>query len=329
MSYQESSSSKPYFLVGAHRSGTTLLGLILDSHPDLAWFHHFEWIVKYITSDGTWPSVETYRLLLAEDFQYRVWNLTINPHSKSYPEVLNDFLEQRKQRDRKQFSGATIHTRYFELAKIWPNARFIHIVRDPRDVALSTIKLHWAGNGWGAAKRWKAAELEWNRLCEIVPEDSRMVITFEDLVAEPVVTLKRITHFLGIAYTDQMFSYTEHTPYGYPDASMAFKWRQKMSSQDIEMIEASLGDLLAARGYESVGSRQKASALKKASWYAGDRFIKFNYRVSYYGFGLWAAQFFAKRLGYPPPFKWVAAKVKELDIQQTTSRQDFVADPRS
>jgi len=212
------SPQEPAFLVGAHRSGTTLLGLMLDSHPKLSWFHHFEWSVKHISADGTWPTVEQYNALLANESGYQVWGLSVNANAATYPEVLNDFLQQRRERDGKPLSGATIHTRYTELPRIWPQARFIHIVRDPRDAARSTIQRGWSGNAWGAAKRWKAAEAEWERLCAIVPAERRLFVRFEDLIANPVGTLQTISDFLGIEYTEAMFSYTERTPQSIPDA---------------------------------------------------------------------------------------------------------------
>ena len=46
---------EPIFLVGAERSGTTLMRLMLDSHPDVAFGEEFEFAVTHIGADGTFP----------------------------------------------------------------------------------------------------------------------------------------------------------------------------------------------------------------------------------------------------------------------------------
>lgn len=327
---QSNSSRTPFFLVGGHRSGTTLTGLMLDSHPDLSWFHHFEWAVRHIKPDGTWPSIDEYQKILSKDFGYLCWNLNASyGEPKTYSDVLDGFFEQRRQHDGKPLSGATVHTRYAELPKIWPNAKFIHVVRDPRDVVRSTIKFKWSGNAWGAAQRWKRSEIEWNKLCAIVPSEQRMEFRFEELIANPKDVQRRITHFLEIPYTEAMFSYIEHTPYKYPDPAMAYKWRGKMPRHEIEMVETALGKLLTSRGYENIVDSTSISSIKQANWKITDRAIKFWWRVQRYGWKLWLAQFVSRRLGNPPQLSWALEKVKTLDIEEVRSKIDFIADPNT
>lgn len=321
--------SEPAFLTGAHRSGTTLLGLMLDSHPELSWFHHFEWVVRYIGVDGTWPTVSEYQKVLDNDRGWESWGLSIETKATSYPDIVNGFLKQRRERDGKPFSGATIHTRYTELPKIWPNARFIHIVRDPRDKARSTIKAGWTGNAWGAAKKWRAAETEWERLCTLVPEERRLFIKFEDLVSEPVQTLQKVSQFLGISYTEEMFSYTNYTPYSYPDPKMALKWKRSMSPEDVEMVELAAGSLLDARGYERISGRMKVSFVEAIQLEFMDRWKKSKLRISRYGWKLWFLQFLARRLGNPPQLKWALNKVDEMDAENLQSSEQYITDPNA
>ncbi|MEM9002257.1 MAG: sulfotransferase [Cyanobacteria bacterium P01_F01_bin.86] len=319
----------PTFLVGAHRSGTTLLGLMLDSHPELSWFHHFEWAVKYIEPDGTWPTVDKYLEILETERGYQAWGLSVGNEVKSYPDILNGFLRQRRERDGKPFSGATIHTRYQEVYKIWPKAKFIHIVRDPRDVACSILKAGWSGNAWGAAHRWQRTELEWNALCKLLPEEQRLFVTFEELVKTPVDTLKRITEFLGISYTEELFSYTSRTPYSYPDPRMALKWQKNMAAEDIEMIELALGDLLLERGYPQVSGRKEISLFERFNFEFINRWNKFQWRIDRYGWRLWLAQFLARRLGSPKQLKSVLQKVDAIDEDRLRSSEQYVADPNA
>lgn len=323
----EIDSQIPFFLVGGTRSGTTLLGLMLDSHPELSWFHHFDWAVKYVGTDGSWPTITQYQAALKHDSGFQSWQLLVDQNASSYPDVLNGFLQQRRERDGKAFSGATIHARYTELLKIWPNAYFIHIVRDPRDVVSSTLKKGWSGNAWGAAKRWKAAETEWDSMCDSVPEERRLFIKFEDLLSDPINTLQKITSFLGISYTDEMFSYTSRTPYSYPNSKLAGKWQANMPLKSIEMVELAVGSLLDKRGYQRVTEKKEASYLEQVSLTFMNRLEKFKLRVSRYGWRLWAIQFIARQLGSPSQLQWAIRRVEAIDEKILKSSKDYIADP--
>lgn len=51
---------KPIFLVGAERSGTTVLRLMLDHHPQIAWCYEFEYAVDQMLDNGDFPKLEAY-----------------------------------------------------------------------------------------------------------------------------------------------------------------------------------------------------------------------------------------------------------------------------
>jgi hypothetical protein len=57
-----------------------------------------------------------------------------------------------------------VHRHYDRLLRLWPEARFIHLVRDPRDVASSCIGMGWAGNVWTGVTRWIEAERLWDEV---------------------------------------------------------------------------------------------------------------------------------------------------------------------
>jgi len=59
---------------------------------------------------------------------------------------VNSFLVQKRELESKQFVGATVHRKFDKLLMIWPDAKFIHVVRDPRDVARSVVKMGRVGH---------------------------------------------------------------------------------------------------------------------------------------------------------------------------------------
>ena len=149
----------PVFLIGAERSGTTLLRLILDHHPVVAFQHEFELSVKYLPASG-WPDMRTYCDQLACDRNFTHSKYSIDP-SLDYPHLVNDFLLQKQRASgSKPVIGATVHYQFSNLTRIWPNARFIHIIRDGRDVARSMVQMGWFGNSWNSCVEWVSAEHE-------------------------------------------------------------------------------------------------------------------------------------------------------------------------
>lgn len=138
--------TQPIFLVGAERSGTTVLRLMLDHHPQLAWHSEFEYAVDRISETGEWPHIDEYHQWLAKQRIFLDLDFKLD-HTLTYPQLINSFLVQKRDRDHKPIVGATVHRHFDKVLSIWPDARFIHIVRDGRDVARSCIGMGWAGNG--------------------------------------------------------------------------------------------------------------------------------------------------------------------------------------
>src|SRR5215470_18332132 len=103
--------SPPLFLVASERSGTTLLRLMLNGHPKLAWHEEFEYVVDYMPADQGLPPIERYHRDLGYDFIFASSKFEVDS-KLSYPELVNSFLAQKAARDGKPIVGATIH-RYF------------------------------------------------------------------------------------------------------------------------------------------------------------------------------------------------------------------------
>ncbi len=62
---------EPVFMVGSERSGTTLLRLMLDHHPGIAFHFEFEFAVERLADDGTFPPIEAYHKWLRSERGFR------------------------------------------------------------------------------------------------------------------------------------------------------------------------------------------------------------------------------------------------------------------
>jgi hypothetical protein len=234
----------PIFLVGAERSGTTLLRLMLSHHSQIAWCNEFDYAVHFcepVDLPTYYDWLETHRIFQATGF-------TIDP-TLSYPALVQDFLCQKQVRENKPIIGATVHHNFDRLLSLWPQARFLHLVRDGRDVALSCIKAGWAGNGWTGCQRWQTAELLWEKLAAHLNPEQYQEIIYENLILTPQLTLDNICTFIGVNYENNMLNYPQYTTYESPNPKLINQWQNKLYASEIQLIESQIGNLLEKRGY--------------------------------------------------------------------------------
>jgi len=194
------------FLIGAERSGTTLLRIMLDHHPMLAFRNEFEFAVDMVGDGGAMPDLDAYYEHLAVCRTFLMSGFEIDKQL-DYRSLVHSFLEQKRARDDKPRVGATIHRHFHRILHLWPDARFIHLVRDGRDVAFSRIGMGWVGNAWEGAHEWVEVEEQVRELAAGVGPERIMRVTFESLVSEPEKTLGTICGFLGLEYDDAMLDY--------------------------------------------------------------------------------------------------------------------------
>lgn len=243
---------KPIFLVGAERSGTTVLRLMLDHHPDISWRNEFEHAVDRVPDHQGWPDLEKYYDWLETHRIFQASGVTINK-DLDYPALINDFLVQHRDRAGKAIIGATVHRHFDRLLRIWPDAVFIHILRDGRDVARSNIGMGWAGNVWIGIEKWIKAEQLWKRLQSTIPVERRIEVTYENLINNPEQELTRICEFLGLSYASEMMTYVQDTTYDTPDPAYIAQWRRKLSDRQVQLVESKIASMLTERGYELSG----------------------------------------------------------------------------
>ena len=143
---------QPFFLVAAHRSGTTLLRLLLGHHPKIARCDEMEFVVP-----GLNKSIESYKRWLKTERNYLASGYEVD-WSKPFLEIAHGFLQQRQKLDGCEIVGATVHNQFHRLVEIWPDALFIGLHRDPRDVALSSVQMGWHGTAWSGANEWIKAQ---------------------------------------------------------------------------------------------------------------------------------------------------------------------------
>lgn len=292
----------PVFVVGPLRSGTTMLRLLLGHHSKINGFGEFEEAVSQGTEAG-WPAIGRYHQFLALDRAVQIRGFTVDS-SLGYVELVKDFLHQAWLRNQAPIISASVHSNFHLLPKIWPQARFIHLLRDPRDVARSCIGMGWVGNVYEGTRYWIEPEQRWGRLCELVPSSQLLSVRYEDLVAAPERVLGEICNFLGIEYEAQMLALEADTTYSRPDASYAEQWRRKLTPREIRWVEIQCAGLMRARGYEPASDLRPLSILERLWILVQNRTYRWRFNIQRWGLSLWLQHHLAKRLGLK---KWYAA----------------------
>lgn len=303
----------PVFLVGSERSGTTLLRLMLDHHPEIAFNLESEFLVTRISDEGEFPDIAEYRTFLRDDRVFSHSRFEIR-EELDFAGLLDDFLEQKRSRDGKSIVGATVHYQFRKLSLIWPEAKYIYLYRDGRDVAQSVVQMGWAGNVYAGADWWLEAEIEWERHRHHIAADAWIEVRYEDLLSDPVGQLERICRFIGVDYSDLMFGYVDDTSYKVPDASLAYQWKKRMGRHDVRMLEEKLGQRLVSRGYELSGHPAlSVSGFRKALLYLHSKISKFAFRVKRYGAPLVLRGMISRRLGLNESWRRVNLELSRID----------------
>ncbi len=285
----------PVFLVGSERSGTTLLRLMLDHHPEVAFEKEFDFVVTELSESGQPPAMPRYRDWIQT---VRGADYTIDG-GLGYEELVNDFLRQKQAASGgKHYVGATIHRRFELLRFLWPDARYIHLIRDPRDVARSVLQKGWAGNLYQASEFWSNAERSWDALSPHLTPDGFVEARYEDLVARPEAELARICRFIGVDYSPTMLDYTSDArQYPPPDPTLALQWRRKLSPREIALVEHRNGPLMASRGYPPSGHPVAAvGRLRHHLLLTGARARRLRIRMGMYGPSLVTVDVLGRRL---------------------------------
>jgi hypothetical protein len=286
----------PVFLIGSERSGTTLLRLMLDHHPDIAFNLESEFLVSEVSAAGEFPDAADYRRTLQQDRVFQHSGFAIS-EDLDFSGMVNDFLRQKLERDRKRVVGATVHYGFSKLRFLWPRARYIYLLRDGRDVASSVVEMGWAGNVFVGAKWWLDAEREWGEFRKLLARGSWIELRYEDLIADSRAHLRRVCDFIGVTFSERMFDYTEDSSYGLPDATQSFKWRKKVAPRDLELLEARIGPQLAARGYELGCEAPREIKPALAKWLRlRSRLRVLARRIELFGLRLFALEVLSRRL---------------------------------
>lgn len=295
--------STPVFLFGMERSGTTLLSMMVGAHPDMAvplattgmWFDFFGRLGEYgrLSAD-----TDLDRLVddLLDHERIRLWRTELDRERIRGAVRLGDFgsvvaafhAEYARAHGKPRWANIDIATLdNMHLVNRWfPDARFVHIVRDGRDVAISNQTMPYgAGNIAECAEAWSRRITTSLRMGDILGPERYLAFRYESLVLEPQVTLGRICDFLGLPFTEQMLAYGETVDARVPadkqwlwpelksppQTSKVDRWRREMSENQRIVFEGIAGGTLREMGYDAYDTmpRRATAHLLELGYFLG------------------------------------------------------------
>jgi hypothetical protein len=198
MGAAEPASERPIFIIGCARSGTTLVRLILDSHPRISagaetkFLPELGAMVERARIEGKFDVSRAYVLELMRGF---------------YGRLQGDYMIRRgKRRWAEKTPGYTMHLPLIE--ELYPTAQYVHVIRDGRDVVASHRDRWGYRTALGTGlRKWPAYITVARRFARGLPPDRYHEMRYEDLVREPEQTARELFAFLGEPWDPQVLAY--------------------------------------------------------------------------------------------------------------------------
>ena len=270
-------------MIGAERSGTTLVMAMVGNHPDIAvpevaWYYpRFR---PYVHTYGPLENQANFKILVNEmifGLKTPFWDMPINPRN-----IVDELVELAPERSyrgayaaifdrfsrhvgKARWGEKTPYNLFFigEILEDFPNAQFIYITRDGRDASADYLESSFGPNNiYAAASIWKLNQQTVKPWRTKLSEDQWLDVRYETLVTSPEQELRRVAAFLDVEYTPAFLEFhatpiaqrrgqqRDHAPLGHPVSDQYIGIHKNLLSLRDQRIFAHVAGLeLAEAGY--------------------------------------------------------------------------------
>ena len=260
-------TGNPVFVTGPDRSGTSLMFALLASHPNISMVRRSNMWRWFYGQFGDINSPENFESCLEAMVNYkRLTHLQLDPErirrdffagsDQSYGRLFALIHEHNAERAGKpRWGDKSLHTELYadDVFKEFPNAKIIHMLRDPRDRYASVLKRYNdKEKGIAAATgRWLASTKIGKLNLQKYPE-KYITVRYETLASEPEKTCRQVCEFLGEEYASEMLEMRGAPDHGDVGGNSSFedfqprtistrsigRFRKVLDKHDIEFIQA-------------------------------------------------------------------------------------------
>jgi hypothetical protein len=304
--------SAPILIGGLERTGTSLIFALLASHPAIAMTRRTNWWTYFDGRFGDLGADEALGRILDEMRRYRRHRKLeldfdrlerdFRGGERTYCRLFDLMESQYAERlGRPRWGDKSLHTeRYADrVFECFPEARIIHMVRDPRDRYASALK-RWRSNRGGvgsATAAWLASVDLGHRNVERHPGRYRLLL-YEDLVHDAEGELRRVCEFIGVAYDPAMLGMSGATDFRDAGGNSSYgrfsageisprsigRFREVLSDRQVAYVQRVAGARMRNLGYDGAAPRLEgaerltyalgtvpANGAKMALWRARER----------------------------------------------------------
>jgi hypothetical protein len=276
---------RPVFVLGCPRSGTTLLRVMLTAHPRIAIPPATRFLVPAYLRRRRFGSLRT------REQRERLARFVLDRPLSRFSRLEVSADEVRARMDKAASLGAALAAPFAayaerlgkarwgdkrpfyysfvdELDRLYPDAQFVHVVRDGRACAASLKRPPFDYGSERAMVTWLNAVHSCRRAGERLGPERYHEVRYEDLVADPEASLRAMCGFLGEDFDPAMLAPEEVVdlvvPAGFEqhgqikagvNAASVAKWRQELSAGEVATMESVGGDWLRTFGYGVAGGR--------------------------------------------------------------------------
>ena len=294
------------FVCGVTRSGTTLIRLMLDSHPEVAIPGETHWVPKLIKAqEREKRSADDLADLIVDHKRWGDFHLDANELRERFraldpvtaADAIRAFYLLYAEREGKTRYGDKTPGYVKEMRRIQrvlPEARFVHIIRDGRDVSLSHMRMNWGPETYAeSARLWRNRIRKARKMAPSI--EHYMEVRFEDLVADTEGVLRRLCDFIELDFDPVLLDYHERDEERLaekarelprknrppqpaaarleshrlakepPRSDRVGMWRERMTPEEVAEYEAVAGDMLITLGYELGSEAGEERAREKAA----------------------------------------------------------------
>jgi hypothetical protein len=266
----------PVIVLGVRRSGTTLLRVMLDRNPALAVPDESYFVPQLACRHPTPVDPGAFAEDLRRLATLLEWGLSpeavrarLRPGMTTGEAIASIFEAYAAERGKERWGDKTpLYMQHLGvLERLFPDSRYVHLIRDGRDAALSFLSVP-AGlmtEGWGHPSDAAGFACQWATEVSAARDLGKRVgeryheLRYESLVADPDGELRAVCAFVGLEFDPAMLDYVGQT-----DAARKVhqqrlneaprqnvrEWRREMRETDRHAFEEVAGALLAELGYE-------------------------------------------------------------------------------
>ncbi|MCP4424416.1 MAG: sulfotransferase [Chloroflexi bacterium] len=274
---------RPFFIIGSGRSGNTLLRAMLTTHDDLSIppesyvlgavvreYNRYSFLPWHILSRLVISRFESHHQFHAWEISLRsVYQsaLDLQPDQRTLAHLLDliyrVYSAQKRPSAQRWGDKTPSNTlRLDELELVFPQAQYIHMIRDGRDVVSSYLQAGIYREIEQAAHRWRVSVERGRQLGRKIGDGRYMEVRYEALVADPEAELRGVCLFLDIEFQSDMLDFWQ-TADQLGDANLPHhanvknpinlasigRWRENLTAVEQELVQQLLGPTLDALGY--------------------------------------------------------------------------------